>query len=125
MFKPARLARECTEKSPSAPQTKEASATDGTAAGTAKIMIAAMVISASGAVMKTATAKIAGTTNAAIALIAGLWIPGLVLPASIVVVGLMLGALSMHVKVRDPAIKSLPALLMLLMNATVVILAIL
>lgn len=51
-------------------------------------------------------------------LLAGLWIPELVLPAAAVVVGLMLGALAMHAKVKDPLIKSLPALLMLAMSAS-------
>ena len=53
----------------------------------------------------------------AVALIAGIWIPSLVLPAAAVVAVLMLGALAMHLKVGDPAIKSLPAFLMLLMSA--------
>lgn len=50
-------------------------------------------------------------------LIAGIWVPELVLPAAAVVAVLMVGALVMHVKVKDPAIKSLPALLMLAMSA--------
>lgn len=49
----------------------------------------------------------------AIALIAGLWLPVLVLPAAVSLCVLMLGALSMHLKIRDPLMKSLPALLML------------
>ena len=53
----------------------------------------------------------------AILLIAGIWVPALVLPAAAVVVVLMVGALVMHVKVGDPAMKSLPALLMLVMSA--------
>jgi hypothetical protein len=40
-----------------------------------------------------------------------------VLPAAAVVAVLMVGALVMHVKVKDPAIKSLPAFLMLIMSA--------
>ncbi len=55
--------------------------------------------------------------GSAIALLAGLWLPDLVLPAAAVVAVLMVGALVMHVKVKDPAIKSLPAFLMLLMSA--------
>lgn len=55
--------------------------------------------------------------GAAILLIAGLWRPALVLPAAAAVAALMVGALVMHVKVGDPARKSLPALLMLLMSA--------
>lgn len=53
----------------------------------------------------------------AVALIAGIWYPALVLPAAAVVAVLMVGALVMHAKVGDAAIKSLPALLMLLMSA--------
>ena len=53
----------------------------------------------------------------AVALIAGIWFPALVLPAAAVVAVLMVGALVMHAKVGDAAIKSLPALLMLLMSA--------
>jgi uncharacterized membrane protein YkgB len=59
---------------------------------------------------------------AGIALIVGLWMPRLVLPAAGVVVVLMVGALTMHVKVRDPWIKSLPAFLMLLMSAGILLL---
>ena len=51
-------------------------------------------------------------------LLIGLWVPSVVLPAAGVVVALMLGALAMHLKVKDPAIKSLPAFLMLAMSAT-------
>ena len=53
----------------------------------------------------------------AVLLIAGIWYPALVLPAAAVVAVLMVGALMMHLKVKDPAIKSLPAFLMLLMSA--------
>jgi uncharacterized membrane protein YphA (DoxX/SURF4 family) len=59
---------------------------------------------------------------AGIALIVGLWMPRLVLPAAGVVVVLMVGALTMHVKVKDPWIKSLPAFLMLLMSAGILLL---
>lgn len=61
----------------------------------------------------------------AVMLIAGIWIPALVLPAAAVVAVLMVGALAMHVKVQDPAIKSLPAFLMLLMSASLCALAVL
>ena len=54
--------------------------------------------------------------GSAAALIAGIWYPALVLPAAAVVAVLMVGALVMHVKVKDPAIKSLPAFLMLIMS---------
>ena len=42
-------------------------------------------------------------------LIAGVWFPALTKPAAIGMAVLMLGAVSMHVKVRDPMLKSLPA----------------
>jgi uncharacterized membrane protein YphA (DoxX/SURF4 family) len=58
--------------------------------------------------------------GAAIALIAGLWIPSLVMPAAALIVTLMLGALLMHAKIRDPLMKSLPAALMLMMSVSVV-----
>lgn len=61
--------------------------------------------------------------GAAIALLAGLWNESLILPAAALVVLLMLGALAMHVKVKDPAIRSLPALLMLIMSASMCALA--
>ncbi len=51
--------------------------------------------------------------SAALLLLLGLWIPFLVFPAALVVSILMIGALCMHIKVKDPVKKSLPALLML------------
>lgn len=51
--------------------------------------------------------------GAALALLAGIWLPVVVLPAAALVCVLMLGALAMHAKIRDPLQKSLPALLML------------
>ena len=54
--------------------------------------------------------------GSALALLAGLWMPGFVAPAAVLVVLLMLGALSMHIKVKDPLMKSLPAALMLVMG---------
>ena len=56
--------------------------------------------------------------GSAVMLLLGLWVPTLVLPAAGLVVALMLGALAMHVKVKDPAIRSLPAFLMLAMSAS-------
>jgi len=46
-------------------------------------------------------------------LIAGLIIPSLVNPSAILLALLMIGALSMHLKVKDPVKKSLPATAML------------
>jgi hypothetical protein len=48
--------------------------------------------------------------------VAGIWLPKAVAPAAGLLLGLMLGALLMHVKVRDPLIRSLPAALMLGMS---------
>ena len=59
----------------------------------------------------------------ALALIAGIWLPQLISPAAALIVALMVGALSMHVKVNDPPLKSLPAFLMLAMSAAVYFLA--
>lgn len=56
--------------------------------------------------------------GAAICLLAGLVYPELVFPAAAVIVALMIGALAMHVKVKDPLSKSVPAFLMLVMSAT-------
>lgn len=52
----------------------------------------------------------------AIALIVGIWIPDLVRPAAWGIAILMLGAVAMHVKVKDPLKKSLPALTMLALS---------
>jgi len=61
--------------------------------------------------------------GSAVLLLVGIVYPPVVLPAAAVVVVLMLGALAMHVKVKDPAIKSLPAFLMLLMSGAIVFLS--
>jgi hypothetical protein len=54
----------------------------------------------------------------AVVLLLGLWIPSLVPPAAAGLVLLMLGAVAMHLKVGDPLIKSLPALLMLALSGS-------
>lgn len=54
--------------------------------------------------------------GSAIALLAGFWVPSLVVPAAGLVVLLMIGALLMHLKVKDPLMKSMPAALMLIMG---------
>jgi hypothetical protein len=51
----------------------------------------------------------------AVCMIAGFWMPVLVYPASILLAVLMVGAISMHIKVKDSFIKSVPAILVLLM----------
>ena len=52
-------------------------------------------------------------------LIAGIWFPVLTRPAAIGLAVLMLGAVAMHVKVKDPMKKSLPALTMLVLSVIV------
>ena len=47
--------------------------------------------------------------SCALCLLAGIWFPALVLPAAVLIGSLMLGAIAMHLKVRDPFIKSVPA----------------
>ena len=59
---------------------------------------------------------------AGVILIAGIWFDLPVQTAAGVVALLMLGAVVMHVKVKDPAHKALPAVLMLAMSATIVLL---
>ena len=55
----------------------------------------------------------------AAALIAGVWLPGLTPPAAVGLALLMLGAVVMHVKVRDPVRKSLPAFSLLVLSSIV------
>jgi hypothetical protein len=54
--------------------------------------------------------------SAAIALLLGILIPSLVIPGASVMAVLMLGAVVMHVKVKDPIDKLLPASIVLLMS---------
>ena len=61
--------------------------------------------------------------GAALCLIAGVWWPSLVFPAALLIAILMVGALAMHVKVHDPARKSLPALAMLVICVVICLLA--
>ena len=55
----------------------------------------------------------------AVLLIAGIWIPAVILPAAATLVVLMIGAIAMHFKVGDPAIRSLPAFTMLVLASVV------
>ena len=55
----------------------------------------------------------------ALMLIVGLWFPALVQPAAIGIAVLMLGAIVMHIKVKDPVTKSLPAFSLLVLSAIV------
>ena len=56
---------------------------------------------------------------AALCLLVGLWLHSLVVPAAAVVAVLMVGALTMHLKVKDPIKKFTPALLVLAMCLTI------
>ena len=58
----------------------------------------------------------------ALSMIAGIWLPVLVQPAAAVLTLLMLGAFTMHLKVKDPLVKSIPSLLMLGMAIAIFIL---
>jgi hypothetical protein len=55
----------------------------------------------------------------AVCLLIGIWVPTITTPAAIGMALLMLGAVSMHVKVGDPLKKSLPAASMLLLSLIV------
>ncbi len=57
--------------------------------------------------------------GSAVLLIVGIWIPQLIRPPALVVAALMVGALAMHAKAKDPLTKSVPALLMLLMAVAI------
>ncbi len=52
----------------------------------------------------------------AVALLIGIWIPALVAPAAALVCCLMIGAVVMHAKVRDPLKKTVPAATLLLLS---------
>ena len=59
----------------------------------------------------------------AIGLITGIFLPILVAPSAIVLAALMIGALGMHLKIKDPIKKSIPALAMLTLCVTIILLA--
>lgn len=54
--------------------------------------------------------------TAASLLLAGIFYPVLILPAAGTIFALMLGAFAMHIKVKDPFMKSLPALSLLILS---------
>ncbi len=54
-------------------------------------------------------------------LIAGIWYPGLTQPAAAGVAILMLGAIAMHIKVKDPLQKSLPAFTMMALSLVILL----
>lgn len=59
---------------------------------------------------------------AGILLIVGIWVPRLVLLPAAVVAVLMVGALAMHAKAKDPASKFLPALSVLVLSVAILLL---
>jgi hypothetical protein len=59
----------------------------------------------------------------ALVLIAGVWVNLPVRVAAGVVAALMVGAIAMHVRVKDPVQKALPATAMLVMSGTIALLA--
>ncbi len=59
--------------------------------------------------------------SAGVILLASLWLPLPAQLAATVVAGLMVGAIAMHIKVKDPVRKSVPAALMLAMCVGIVL----
>ncbi len=59
--------------------------------------------------------------GAALALLAGIFVAELVEPAAMIMAGLMVGAIIMHVKVKDSPKKSLPAAVMLALSLVLII----
>lgn len=53
-------------------------------------------------------------------LVAGLRFPELTIPAASVIAVLMVGALGMHLKARDPAVKFVPAFIMLVLSLSII-----
>jgi len=62
--------------------------------------------------------------GAALCLIAGLWYHLLIFPVALLICVLMLGALAMHWKVRDPGKKFLPALSVLVLSSFICLVSI-
>jgi len=59
----------------------------------------------------------------AVLLIVGVWYPFLTQPVAVLLAVLMLGAISMHSKIKDPIHRAVPAIIMFLLSATVAFLA--
>ncbi|MEH6511670.1 DoxX family protein [Maribacter arcticus] len=56
----------------------------------------------------------------ALSLVISIWIPQLELPAAILMAVLMLGAITMHLKIKDSFLKSLPATIFLLLSLLII-----
>ena len=61
--------------------------------------------------------------TSAIGLLAGIYLQSLVIPSAILLAALMIGASGMHLKIKDPFKKSIPALIMLTLCVAILILA--
>ena len=59
----------------------------------------------------------------AIGLLVGIFLQSFVIPSAILLAALMLGAFGMHLKIRDPFKKSIPALIMLALCVVILSLA--
>ncbi|MEJ6698065.1 MAG: DoxX family protein [Flavobacteriaceae bacterium] len=68
--------------------------------------------------------KIIGFSKLTLAtlLIAGIWFPYLINPSAFLIGILMVGALFAHLKINDPFVKSIPALIMLILCSALIIL---
>jgi hypothetical protein len=59
----------------------------------------------------------------AIGLLAGIFLQSLVIPSATLLAALMIGASGMHLKIKDPFKKSIPALIMLALCVAILLLA--
>ena len=59
----------------------------------------------------------------AIGLLAGIFLQSFVIPSAILLAALMIGAFGMHLKIKDPFKKSIPALIMLALCVAILLLA--
>ena len=59
----------------------------------------------------------------AIGLLAGIFLQSFVIPSAILLAALMIGAFGMHLKIKDPFRKSIPALIMLALCVAILLLA--
>lgn len=59
---------------------------------------------------------------AALLLVASIWVESLTIPAALVMAILMVGAIFMHVKVKDPIRRSLPAFSFLILSISLILL---
>ena len=61
--------------------------------------------------------------TSAIGLLAGIFLQSFVIPSAILLAALMIGAFGMHLKIKDPFRKSIPALIMLAFCVAILLLA--